>query len=119
VDNCFDARIKAGFPDEMSHSAFHNDMPGRVDLWPVVDKTETPEEGAWFNPVDRLSGTHETVVLARRIASEIARMIREKETIAAEMGEAGVYAPTRGPPRRFPHSGAAPLGSGPRNHPRL
>ncbi|SHH00676.1 double-strand break repair helicase AddA [Cognatishimia maritima] len=88
VDACFQVQPDTNFD---RHIAFNNDLPGRVDLWPVVEKTETPEEGDWFDPVDRLSDTHHTVQLAQNIAWEIKRMIRETVTIPAEKGEDGIY----------------------------
>ena len=89
VDACFQVQPTTEFEQ---HIAFNGDLPGRVDLWPVVEKTETPEEGDWYDPVDRLSDTHHTVQLAQNIAWEIKRMIHEKVTIPAQKGENGVYA---------------------------
>ncbi|WP_372884515.1 double-strand break repair helicase AddA [Shimia sp.] len=91
VDHCFDHEAQAGFPQEMKHRAFHGDLPGRVDLWPVVEPTPKAEKDEWFRPVDRLGETHHMVVLANRVADEIQRMIAEKETIPAQMGENGVF----------------------------
>ncbi|MFY0595119.1 MAG: double-strand break repair helicase AddA [Cognatishimia sp.] len=88
VDACFEVQPSTAFE---KHIAFNNDLPGRVDLWPAVEKTETPEEGEWFDPVDRLSDTHHTVQLAQNIAWEIERMIREKVSIPAKKGENGIY----------------------------
>lgn len=91
VDHCFDEQVRAGFPQDMKHRAFNADLPGRVDLWPVVDPAPKAEKDEWYIPVDRKSETHHTVVLANHVADEIARMIHEKETIPAEKGENGLY----------------------------
>ncbi len=91
VDFCFENRVAAGFPDGNSHISFHDQMPGRVDLWPVVEPTGKAEKSDWFDPVDRLGDTHHTVVLAERVADEIKRMIAQKETIAAQKGPNGVF----------------------------
>lgn len=88
VDACFQVQPSTEFEQ---HIAFNGDLPGRVDLWPLVAKTEAPEEGDWYDPVDRLSDTHHTVQLAQNIAWEIKRMIREKVTIPAQKGEDGLY----------------------------
>ncbi|GAA6209691.1 double-strand break repair helicase AddA [Cognatishimia sp. WU-CL00825] len=88
VDACFKIRPDTSFDH---HIAFNGDLPGRVDLWPVVEKSETPEEGDWFDPVDRLSETHHTVYLAQNIAREIKRMITQGVTIPADKDENGVY----------------------------
>lgn len=88
VDACFDTHPDTDFE---KHIAFNGSLPGRVDLWPVIEKSEAPEEGDWYDPVDRLSETHHTVYLAQNIAREIKRMIRDKITIPAQKGEAGLY----------------------------
>jgi ATP-dependent helicase/nuclease subunit A len=75
VDTTFDAARGTGLGGEVRHRAFFADLPGRVDLWPPVEKAEKPEQGQWFDPVDLRSDTHENAVLARQIAAEIARLI--------------------------------------------
>lgn len=89
VDACFETHADTQFE---KHIAFNSSLPGRVDLWPVVEKSEAPEEGDWYDPVDRLSETHHTVYLAQNIAREIKRMIRDKMTIPDKKGEDGIYA---------------------------
>lgn len=91
VDTCFEQQADAGFPQEMKHRAFQGDMPGRVDLWPVVEQTPKADKDEWYKPVDRLGETHHTVILAERIAKEIARLIGQRETIPAKMGENGLF----------------------------
>ncbi|MDQ7070103.1 MAG: double-strand break repair helicase AddA [Rhodobacterales bacterium] len=88
VDQTFEGSEDAGFSKDQNHRAFKTEMPGRVDLWPVIDKQEDPEKDHWYDPVDRLGQSHHTVLLARRIAEEIDTMIARKVTIAAE-NEAG------------------------------
>jgi len=70
---------------EAAHRAFHQSLPGRVDLWPVVPEAETSEPDAWFDPVDRVAADHHDVVLAKRIAEEIKRTIGH-ETIPLPNG---------------------------------
>ena len=71
----------AGFPGDGHHIAFHTDMPGRVDLWPVVPKPEKETERDWYDPVDRRSPEHEHRVLALGIAHEIKRMLDTRTPI--------------------------------------
>ncbi len=82
VDLCFQGRDRAGFTPDSQHRAFKTDLPGRVDLWPVVppDKDEG-EDPPWNDPVDRLGRQHHTVVLARRIAAELKRLIDAGTTL--------------------------------------
>ncbi|MBV2359504.1 double-strand break repair helicase AddA [Thalassococcus sp. CAU 1522] len=85
VDATFEGREKSGFAPEQGHIAFKNAMPGRVDLWPVVEPvTEDEDEGVWFDPVDRTGRTHHTVILANRIAHFIRAQIDLGTLIADE-----------------------------------
>ena len=76
VDAVFNRRADNGLGSRTHHIAFKSSLPGRVDLWPVVPKTETPDPGNWYDPVDRVAENKETVILAGQIADQIAAMIR-------------------------------------------
>ncbi|WP_170582207.1 double-strand break repair helicase AddA [Ruegeria arenilitoris] len=89
VDILFENRAEAGFQKESQHRAFKADLPGRVDLWPVVEKIEDTDEGDWTDPVDRPAAQHHTVILANQIAARIKAMIDAGETIPED-------GPTRG-----------------------
>lgn len=84
VDLCFGDYVQAGFGNEEEHIAFKEDLPGRVDLWPVVEPAERQEDRNWFDPVDRPSPQHHTVILAEKIATEITRLISGGDTIPDE-----------------------------------
>lgn len=88
VDQVFDGRDAAGFSPEERHIAFHEALPGRVDLWPHVDKVDNKEDGAWDDPVDLPAETDHDVVLARRIAAEIRRMIDTRTPLPLGGGKA-------------------------------
>lgn len=75
VDQTFSGEMAEGLGDQIQHLAFKDDMPGRVDIWPVVEPSEKPEEREWDDPVDLKGRTNHKVVLATQIASEIKRMI--------------------------------------------
>ncbi len=81
VDRVFGDNAAAGFPADGHHIAFHDNMPGRVDLWPLVPKPEKEPERDWFDPVDRRSPEHEHRVLAMGIAREIKRMLDDRTPI--------------------------------------
>ncbi len=92
VDAAFKPFHNNGFPQDTEHKAFHEHLPGRVDLWPVIEKSDSAEKDEWYQPVDRKSETHHAVILANRVAEEIARMISEKETIpTGRPDDTGVY----------------------------
>lgn len=82
VDATFDTRIGAGFVPDTFHKAFKSRMSGQVDLWPVIEPAEKPDPGDWEAPVDMLGAEHHTVKLARRIAGQIDRMLRDGDLIA-------------------------------------
>ncbi|WP_414898967.1 double-strand break repair helicase AddA [Rhodovulum sp. YEN HP10] len=86
VDRTFPEGARAGLDREMRHRAFHADLPGRVDIWPVVEDSEAADLGHWADPVDMLGASHHSVRLARRLASEIRAMIDRGETIAVKGG---------------------------------
>ncbi|WP_192964932.1 double-strand break repair helicase AddA [Phycobacter azelaicus] len=99
VDLVFQDYPRAGFHKESLHRAFKSDLPGRVDLWPAVEKVDDEEDRDWTDPVDRPGARHHTVILAERIAREIKRMIDTGVTIPED-------GPTRGTFRRRPvHAG--------------
>lgn len=75
VDLAFRDGDANGLGGETLHRAFKSDLPGRVDLWPVVEKTEEADKPAWTDPVDKPASNHHEVVLARRIARRIKAMI--------------------------------------------
>ncbi len=67
------------------HRAFHEMLPGRVDLWPPVELKSRPDDREWYVPVDLKSEDHHDNILAREIARRIKRMI-EGETLPTRDG---------------------------------
>ena len=84
VDLTFQSQDPAGFTKDALHKAFKEDMPGRVDLWPLVEKVDDNDSREWFDPVDQKSARHQTVVLAERIARHIKGLVDQKEMIPTE-----------------------------------
>jgi ATP-dependent helicase/nuclease subunit A len=75
VDTAFDPDRRPDFDKQTQHRAFKEVLPGRVDLWPLVEKAKDEDETPWTDPVDRLSPRHHTVVLAERIAERIKDLV--------------------------------------------
>ena len=99
MDLVFKDSPRAGFHSDALHRAFKSDLPGRVDLWPAVDKTDDDDDSDWTDPVDRPGSRHHTVILAERIAGQIKAMIDSGVTIPED-------GPTRGTFQRRPvHAG--------------
>uniref|UniRef100_UPI003565533E double-strand break repair helicase AddA n=1 Tax=Puniceibacterium confluentis TaxID=1958944 RepID=UPI003565533E len=91
VDNTFVGAEAAGFSAAQHHIAFKEQMPGRVDLWPHVPKTEEDKDGDWFNPVDQVGQRHHTVILAQRIARFMRDTIDAATPLPIEIGNSGTY----------------------------
>ncbi|MEO1107361.1 MAG: double-strand break repair helicase AddA [Pseudomonadota bacterium] len=91
VNILFEEHAEAGFQDEALHIAFKESLPGRVDLWPAIEKVEDDEDGDWTDPVDRPGSRHHTVLLADQIASSIQEMIDGDVTIPEDGQEPGTF----------------------------
>lgn len=91
VDTVFDGMAAAGFHKESLHRAFKSDLPGRVDLWPVVEKVDDSDDREWTDPVDRPTAQHQNVLLADRIAGSIKHMIEGGETIPVDSDSPGIF----------------------------
>ena len=90
VDATFTGDQAAGMDDALSHIAFKDQMPGRVDLWPVIEPTKTEDNRPWYEPVDQPGDADHHVQMAQRIADQISHMIAH-ETIPVEIGNTGTY----------------------------
>ena len=75
-----------GLGESFLHRAFFGDKPGRVDLWPAVEKVELKEDRDWFDPVDRPDPQDHLSTLARAIAADIAEKLKTG-SITSEKGE--------------------------------
>ncbi|MEZ5714553.1 MAG: UvrD-helicase domain-containing protein [Paracoccaceae bacterium] len=91
VDRTFEGREGAGFAPDQRHKAFFDAMPGRVDLWPVVEKSDKPEPRDWYDPVDMLGPDEPVSILARQVAEGIAAMIGSAH-IPVKQGRSGDFA---------------------------
>jgi len=94
VDCCFDDSAESGFAPEERHKAFFEALPGRVDLWPVVEKPEAEEPPAWHQPVDIRSASDPAILLARRVAAEMRAMLDRGEVIP-DTGAPSGFRPVR------------------------
>ncbi|MFT6120121.1 MAG: ATP-dependent helicase/nuclease subunit A [Yoonia sp.] len=90
VDQTFSGLQSFGMETDAGHLAFKEDMPGRVDLWPVEEKVKDDDDRKWFEPVDMRSATDEKVVLAGKVAAQIRHMV-DHEALPVEVGRTGQY----------------------------
>jgi ATP-dependent helicase/nuclease subunit A len=86
VDRVFDSPLGAGLGHGVGHRAFHADLPGRVDVWPVAEAEPEDDDPEWYDPVDRVSPGDAAVRLAGAVAAEIRRMKDAGVTIPEKNG---------------------------------
>ena len=92
VDETFGDRFPRALGDRVLHQAFKDKMPGRVDLWPLVEKSSDTKDENWEDPVDLIAETHHTARLAEKIASEIKAMIDAGVQIPTDDGSRPMHA---------------------------
>ena len=68
VDATFTPAQHQALGGPSQHLAFNDALPGRVDVWPVIEKEESPDPDEWFRPVDARSPEDPRVVLAKALA---------------------------------------------------
>ncbi|MFC5738901.1 double-strand break repair helicase AddA [Sinirhodobacter huangdaonensis] len=91
VDLTFAGEAAGGLGGVPEHIAFKTGLPGRVDLWPVIEQSKDESEDDWEAPVDLPGAEDAQVVLARTIAAEIAAMIASGTQIPEGEGARPVH----------------------------
>lgn len=94
VDQTFTPAQHAALGGGSHHLAFNETLPGRVDVWPVLQKDDKAEPGPWFEPLDTPHPEDPNVALANRIA----KWVRDRV-------ESGEQIPQAGKPARPIHYG--------------
>ncbi|PWE33465.1 double-strand break repair helicase AddA [Maritimibacter sp. 55A14] len=84
VDCTFSGEAAQGVARQVTHRAFKTDLPGRVDVWPFVPKSDSAEPPAWYQPVDMPAQDDPAITLAGRIADEIRDMLDRGERITRQ-----------------------------------
>ena len=75
VDKIYEDARGEDFGWGRKHLAFKSELPGRIDLWPIIPKKLNPNLSKWEEPIELISDADHFVSLARSIAQEIKRMI--------------------------------------------
>jgi len=81
VDVVYDQIRPSWFDLDQAHIAYHQDMPGRVDVWPALEPEASPEDPDWFDPIDQVSDRDVEITLANHIASYIRKLIEDRHPI--------------------------------------
>lgn len=84
VDQVFEAEERNTGRPHPKHLSFHADRPGRIDLWPLIEKDDDPEENDWFVPNNSAAPNDPQLKLAKEIASFVEQTISSKQPIFAE-----------------------------------
>lgn len=92
VDDIFGSRFRQAMGQQVRHLAFKSELSGRVDLWPMVEKSSDPKDEHWEDPVDLISEAHHAAILADKIALEIKQMIETGTQIETNDGIRPVHA---------------------------
>ena len=90
VDHTFADHFPAAL-GPVSHLAY-KDLPGRVDLWPLIEPVKGDADEDWENPVDLITEQHHMARLADQIATEIRAMIDAGVQIPTDAGDRPVHA---------------------------
>ena len=69
VDSVFDGTPVGEAARGIDHIAFNADMPGRVDLWPFIEKEELAAAPEWFRPVNQPAPNAPEILLAQQVAA--------------------------------------------------
>ena len=93
VDATFVAAGHQGLGVASEHLAFHSTLPGRVDLWPVVPKSDDPDPLPFDSPVDALSTEDHRLKLARQVVQEMKDILDQGTRITTSSGEARLVTP--------------------------
>lgn len=86
VDETFGDRFPQAMGGTVGHIAFREAMPGRVDLWPLIEPSGKDPEDDWEAPVDLVTDSHHNARLAEAIATEIGELLDQGLTIPTEDG---------------------------------
>jgi ATP-dependent helicase/nuclease subunit A len=102
VDKVFTGDAREGLEGEILHRAVKDDLPGRVELWPFVEKPEKPEENPWYMPVDSRTPDDPRLVLAEAVAARVAGLIETRHALpgsgrAVSAGDFLILVQSRGP----------------------
>ena len=75
VDTIFDGPASEGLQSRIKHRPFDLEKPGRIDLWPFIEKSEAPDDVPWYAPVDTIPSGNPHRVLARQLATYLSEVL--------------------------------------------
>ena len=72
------AGLVAGDEPPLAHEAIRTSLQGVVEIWPTVEAAKAPDPDDWRMPLDEPAAHDPAVILARRIADQIARWLKRE-----------------------------------------
>lgn len=91
VDKTFEQADQSGFSPEQVHKAHKTNLPGRVDLWPYIERVDKEEMPPWHMPVDVKAANDPAILLARQIATTIDQLISDEHPIPMSDAAGGTH----------------------------
>ena len=84
VDTVFAGSAGAAMHNQSQHLAFHENKPGRIDIWPFIDPEPKPDPDVWYRPLDLPAPNDPRQALARRIADNLDALLQSEQPIEVE-----------------------------------
>ena len=92
VDTVFAGDAGSAMHNRSEHKAFHENKPGRVDLWPFIDPESKPDPNVWYRPLDLPAPNDPRQDLARRIADNLDSLLQSGQQLEVEGTQRSVMA---------------------------
>ncbi len=86
VDAVFAGPAGAGLAGPVAHHPIDPGAPGRVELWPFLEKPARPDDHPWDQPVDMAAPDDPAETLARRIAETIKGWLDARRALPGAAG---------------------------------
>ena len=78
-----------------AHTSWKGDIPGLVEIWPVVARTDPPVPADWRTPVDLVDADAPPALVAASVAQKIAELIAPGSSASVHDDETGRPRPVR------------------------
>ncbi len=86
VDATFAVADTASVGGAMQHLAHHDQMPGLVELWPIIPPAQKTEDEDWSDPVDLVTDEHHAAIMGRRVAAWISAALTDGMMVPTKDG---------------------------------
>jgi ATP-dependent helicase/nuclease subunit A len=91
VDATFDRPNTDSVGGAMNHVAYFDQMPGQVELWPIIEPVGKPQDADWSEPIDLITDEHHAAQMGSRVADWIADALFRGLQIAQRDGTRALW----------------------------